>query len=75
MIWLFIVLVYILPIIFFYTIAYIRMESKQTISSYLCQHDLDDIEIWMWIPVFNLVFSIAFLIHWFTSFIGEIKKP
>ena len=59
----------------FYTIAYIRMESKQTISNYINQNGLDDIEIWSWVPIFNLIFLIGSLICWFIDLIGKINKP
>ena len=75
MIWLLFVLVYILPIIGFYTIVYIKMESKQTISSYIDQNDLEDITIWIWIPLFNLVMSLGALIAWSINLIGKISKP
>jgi hypothetical protein len=51
------------------------MESRQTISNYIDQNDLDDIELCIWIPLFNIIFSIALLFRWFTAFIGKIKKP
>ena len=75
MIWLLFVLVYILPIICFYVTVYIRMESRQTIGHYIDQNDLDDVEIWVWIPIFNIIFLIVHLISLFVVFIGEIKKP
>lgn len=74
MIWLVIILGYILPIICFYGTVYIRMESRQTIRYYIDQNDLDDVEIWIWIPIFNIIFAIAALISWFACLIGEIKK-
>lgn len=74
MIWLIIILGYILPIICFYITVYIRMESGQTIRYYIDQNDLDDVEIWIWIPIFNIIFLIALLISLFVCFIGEIKK-
>ena len=75
MVWLIFVLVYILPIICFYTIVYIRMESRQTVHYYIDQNNLDDVEIWTWIPIFNIVILIALPIGLFICFIGEIKKP
>ena len=75
MIWLVIILGYILPIICFYITVYIRMESRQTIRHYIDQNDLDDVEIWIWIPIFNIIFLIALLISLFACFIGEITKP
>ena len=75
MFWLIIILGYVLPIISFYIGIYIKMESKQTIKSYIDQNDLDDIEIWIWIPVLSIIAIIATLISWFTRFIGNIKKP
>lgn len=75
MIWLVIILGYILPIICFYVAVYIKMESRQTIRHYIDQNDLDDVEIWFWIPIFNIIFAIAALISLFVDFIGEIKKP
>ena len=51
------------------------MESKQTISNYINQNGLDDIEIWSWVPIFNLIFSIGSLIGWFIDLIGKINKP
>jgi uncharacterized membrane protein len=74
MIWL-ILLLYILPIISFYIGVYIKLESKQTIITYIDQNNLDDVEVWIWIPLFNIIVAIAALINWFTSFIGNIKKP
>ena len=74
MIWL-ILLLYILPIISFYIGIYIKMESKQTIKSYIHQNNLDDVEIWIWIPLFNIMVAIAALISWFIYIIGDIKKP
>jgi hypothetical protein len=74
MIWL-ILLLYILPIISFYIGVYIKLESKQTIINYIDQNNLDDVEVWIWIPLFNIIVAIAALINWFTSFIGNIKKP
>ena len=75
MIWLIIILGYILPIICFYTVVYVKMESGQTISSYIGKNDLDDIELWIWIPIFNLIFSIGLLIVWYMNLIGKISKP
>ena len=74
MIWL-ILLLYILPIISFYIGVYIKMESKQTIITYINQNDLDDVEVWIWIPLFNIIVAIAALISWFIYIIGNIKKP
>lgn len=74
MIWL-ILLLYILPIISFYIGVYIKLESKQTIINYIDQNNLDDIEVWIWIPLFNIIVAIAALISWFTDVIGNIKKP
>jgi hypothetical protein len=74
MIWL-ILLLYILPIISFYIGVYIKLESKQTIINYIDQNNLDDVEVWIWIPLFNIIVAIATLINWFVSVIGNIKKP
>jgi hypothetical protein len=74
MIWL-ILLLYILPIISFYIGVYIKLESKQTIINYIDQNNLDDVEVWIWIPLFNIIVAIAALINWFVSVIGNIKKP
>ena len=74
MIWL-ILLLYILPIISFYIGVYIKLESKQTIINYIDQNNLDDVEVWIWIPLFNIIVAIAALISWFTHVIGNIKKP
>lgn len=75
MIWLFFVLVYILPIICFYVTVYIRMESRQTIGHYLDQNNLDDISIFIWIPLFNIIILIGLFIGWFLNLIENIKKP
>lgn len=74
MIWL-ILLLYILPIISFYIGVYIKLESKQTIINYIDQNNLDDVEVWIWIPLFNIIVAIAALISWFVYIIGNIKKP
>lgn len=74
MIWL-ILLLYILPIISFYIGVYIKLESKQTIINYIDQNNLDDVEVWIWIPLFNIIVAIAALISWFIYVIGNIKKP
>ena len=74
MIWL-ILLLYILPIISFYIGVYIKLESKQTIINYIDQNNLDDVEVWIWIPLFNIIIAIAALISWFVYVIGDIKKP
>lgn len=74
MIWL-ILLLYILPIISFYIGVYIKLESKQTIINYIDQNNLDDVEVWIWIPLFNIIVAIAALISWFINVIGNIKKP
>lgn len=75
MIWLLFVLVYILPIICFYITVYIRMESGQTILNYIDKHNLDDISIFILIPLFNIIISIGFVIGWLVSSIENIKKP
>lgn len=75
MIWLIIILGYILPIICFYITVYIRMESGQTILNYIDKHNLDDISILIWIPLFNIIISIGLIIGWFSNLIENIKKP
>lgn len=75
MIWLIIVLVYILPIICFYITIYIKMESGQTILNYIDKHDLDDISIFIWAPLFNIIISTGFVISWFSHLIENTKKP
>ena len=75
MIWLFVVLAYILPIICYYITIYVRMESGQTILDYIDKHNLDDISIFIWIPLFNIIISIRLVIGWLVSSIENIKKP
>ena len=75
MIWLLFVLVYILPIICFYITVYIRMESGQTIRNYIDKHDLDNISIFIWAPLFNIIISIGLVISWFSNLIENTKKP
>lgn len=75
MIWLIIILGYILPIICFYITVYIRMESGQTILNYIDKHNLDDISIFIWAPLFNILISIGLVIAWFSNLIENIKKP
>jgi hypothetical protein len=72
---LFIILGYILPIICFYITIYIRMESGQTILNYIDKHDLDEISIFIWIPLFNIIVSIGLVIFWYSNLIENIKKP
>ena len=75
MIWLLIVLIYILPIICFYITVYIRMESGQTILNYIDKHNLNEVSIFIWIPLFNIIISIGLVIVWFSNLIENIKKP
>ena len=75
MIWLLFALVYILPIICFYITVYIRMESGQTILNYIDKHNLNDVSIFIWIPLFNIIISIGLVIAWFSNLIENIKKP
>lgn len=75
MIWLIIIFGYILPIICFYITVYIRMESGQTILNYIDKHDLDEISIFIWVPLFNIIISIGLVISRFSNLIENIKKP
>lgn len=75
MIWLVIILGYILPIICFYITVYIRMESGQTIINYIDKHNLDDVSIFIWIPLFNILISIGLVIGGLSNLIENIKKP
>lgn len=75
MIWLVIILGYILPIIGFYITVYIRMESGQTIINYIYKHNLDDISILIWIPLFNILILIGLVVGELSNLVENIKKP
>ena len=51
------------------------MESGQTILNYIDKHNLDDISIFIWAPLFNILISIGLVIAWFSNLIENIKKP
>lgn len=75
MIWLIIILGYILPIICFYITVYIRMESGQTIINYIYKHNLGNVSMFIWIPLFNIVISIGLVIGGLSNLVENIKKP
>lgn len=75
MIWLVVILGYILPPVIFYILAYINMKSGQTISNYFENHYLGDLSFILWIPVYNIVFLIAWFVSKLITSIENIKKP
>ena len=51
------------------------MESGQMISDYIDKHNLKDVSILIWAPLFNIIISIGLVISWFSNLIENIKKP
>lgn len=47
----------------------------QTIMYYIDKHNLDDISILIWAPLFNIIILIGLVIGWFSNLIESIKKP
>ena len=68
-----ILLFYILPIIIIGFIAYISIPTRQTIKEYI-KEDNDELTIFVFIPIINLLILFVIIVVSFYRFIININK-